>query len=191
MFFRRRDDRSSFNQSGSGPNSLGRRFLNSGDGCYEAVAHADNGLDELRVVGIVAVQVAELTDGGIDAVFGIDEHFARPEPIGDFAASDERAFPRGEQDEQLDEFTLNAQELPLRRSPAVKTEFAELIDKAPQGPLLRGEGMPQCRRQRSDLKGFSGSPKLHLRLHPLFIAWARIALRFVGSRQFRPRRKGT
>src|SRR5271168_4840914 len=69
LFFRRRDDRSSFNQSGSGPNSLGRRFLNSGDGCYEAVAHADDGLDELRVVGIVAEQVAERTDGGIDAVF--------------------------------------------------------------------------------------------------------------------------
>ena len=125
-------------------NSIGRRFLNSGDGCDEAVTLADDGPDKLRIVGIVAEQVAELTDGGIDAVFGIDEDFARPEPIGDLAASDELTFPGGEQNEQLQRLTLDAQGVAaaeeLERS-AVKPEVTELIDEAAQGTLLRGGSM--------------------------------------------------
>jgi hypothetical protein len=87
--------RSSFNQSDSRSKSFGRRFVKSGDGGDETITPADDSLDKLRIVGIVAEQVAELTDGGIDTVFGIDEDFARPEPIGDFAASDELTFPGG------------------------------------------------------------------------------------------------
>jgi hypothetical protein len=65
--------------------------------------------------------------------------------------------------------------------PAVKAEFTELIDKAAQGTLLRGGSMTQCRSKRPELKGFFGSPKLHLRLHPLFIAWPQIAISFVAA----------
>ena len=133
------------------------------------------------MVRIVAELVAELTDGGIDAVFGIDEDFARPEPIGDLVTSDELPFARGEQDEQLHGLTLNAQGVAvtekLERS-AVKPEVTELIDEAAQGTLLRGGSMTQCRRKKPDLKGFGGSPKLHLRLHPLSIAPAPIAVQF-------------
>jgi hypothetical protein len=68
----------------------------------------------------------------------------------------------------------------LERS-AVKPEVAELIDKAAQGILLRGGSMTQCLRKKPDLKGFGGSPKLHLRLHPLFIAPVRIAVQFRGT----------
>ena len=41
--------------------------------------------------------------------------------------------------------------------------------------------MTQSRRKRPDLKGFATSPKLYLRLHPRFIAWARIAVSFVAA----------
>ena len=136
------------------------------------------------MVGIVAEQVAELTDGGIDAVFGINEDFARPEPIGDLATSDELTFPGGEQDEQLQGLTLDAHGVAiteeLERS-AVKPEVAELVDEAAQGTLLRGGSMTQCLRKKPDLKGFGGSPKLHLRLHPLFIAPVQIAVQFRGQ----------
>ena len=73
----------------------------------------------------------------------------------------------------------------LERS-AIETELTELIDKAAQVTLLRGGFTTQARRKRSDLKGFVRSPKLYLRLHPLFIARARIAVSFVGSRRHRP-----
>jgi hypothetical protein len=148
----------------------------------------------LRIVRVVAEQVAELTDSRIDAVLGIDEDFALPEPSGDLAARDQLAFPRGEQDEQFQRLTLDAQGLAvteqLERS-AVKREVTEMIDKTAQGILLRGGSMTQCRRKKPDLKGFGGSPKLHLRLHPRFIAPARIPSSFVGSRRFRPRRRRT
>jgi hypothetical protein len=169
--------------------NFGRLLLKRHNGCNEAVALADYGLDKLRIVGIVAEQVAELTDGGIDAVFGVDEDFARSEAIGNFAASDELTFPRREQDEQLHGLALNTQGAAvteeLERS-AVEAELTELIDKAAQGTLLRGGIMTQSRRKRPDLKGFVRSPKLYLRLHPLFIARARIAVSFVGSRRYRP-----
>ena len=69
-------------------------------------------------------------------MFGVDEDFARPEPIGNLTASDEQAFPRGEQDEQLQGLALHAQGLAVTeelKRPAVKAEFTELIDKTAQG----------------------------------------------------------
>jgi hypothetical protein len=143
--------------------------VNSGDGGDETVTPADDGLDKLRIVGIVAEQVAELTDGGIDAVLGIDEDFARPEPIGDFAASDELTFPGGEQDEQLHRLALDAQGAAVAEQlerPAVEPEVTELIDKTAQGTLLRGGSMTQCGRKKPDRKGLGGSPKIQFRLHP-------------------------
>jgi hypothetical protein len=97
----------------------------------------------LRIVGIVAEQIAEFADGGVDAVFGIDEDFARPKPSGDFATSDELTFSGSEQDEQFQGFTLDAQGTAvaeeLERS-AVKPEVAELIGEAAQGiPPARGK----------------------------------------------------
>jgi hypothetical protein len=90
-------------------------------------------------------------------------------------------FPGGEQNQQLHRLTLDAQRVAaaeeLERS-AVKPEVTELIDEAAQGTLLRGGSMTECLRKRLDLKAFGGSPKLHLRLHPLFIAPARIAVQF-------------
>jgi hypothetical protein len=177
LFWVDRIHRSSFNQRGSGRKNFGRRFLYKCDRGDEAVTHPDDGLDELRIVRIVAEQVAELTDSGINAVFSIDEDFALPEPVSDLAARDQLAFSRGEQDEQFQRLTLDAQGVAvteeLERS-TVKPEVTEMIDKAAQGILLCGGSMTQCRRKRPDLKGFAGSPKLHLRLHPLSIAPASI-----------------
>ena len=90
----------------------GDRWLSSADGdcgCDEAVAHAGDGLDELGIFGVVAEKMAELADGGVDAVLGVDEDFAGPEALGDLGAGDELALPGGEQDEQLHRLALDAQ----------------------------------------------------------------------------------
>jgi hypothetical protein len=104
------------------------------------------------------------------------------------------AFPGGEQDEQLHGLTLYAQGVAvtkeLERS-AVKPEVTELIDEAAQGALLRGESMTQCRRKTPDLKGFGGSPKLHLGFTPYSLRGREWRSSFVGSRRFRPRRERT
>ena len=175
--------RSWFHRSGCGWNSFGRRCLNSGDGGDEAVAHADDGLDELRIVGIVAEKVPELTDSCIDAVFGIDEDFARPEPFGDLGASDELTFSRGKQDEQLHGLTLYAQGVPvteeLERS-AVQPEVAEMIDEAAQGSSCGGNYDPVSQEKARFKRGWrftKTSPPVHL----LSIAQARIAVQFRGQ----------
>ena len=86
-----------------------RRFFDGDCGSDEAIAHAGDGLDELRIFGVVAKEMAELADGGVDAVFGVDEDFARPEALGDLCAGDELALARDEQDEQLHRLALDAQ----------------------------------------------------------------------------------
>ena len=85
--------------------------------------------------------MAEFTDGGVDAVFGIDEDLGRPEASGDLLARDELTVAFGEQDEQLQRLTLDAHGVAITEElerAAVKPEVAELIDKAAQGILLRG-----------------------------------------------------
>jgi hypothetical protein len=100
---------------------------------------------------------------------------------------------RGEQDEQLHGLTLYAQGVPvteeLERS-AVKPEVAEMIDETAQGSLLCPEIMTQCRRKKLDLKGFGASPKLHLQFTSYPLRRHESQSSFVGSRRFRPRRKG-
>ena len=87
------------------------------DRADEAIALADDGLNEARLIGIVAEGLADFTDGSIDAVLGIDEHFAAPEVFGNFAAGDDIAFAGGEEDEQLHRLSLELDE-PGRRGVA-------------------------------------------------------------------------
>ena len=49
----------------------------------------------------------KLADGGVDAVFGIDEDVAGPQPFSDFLPRDEFALARGKQDEQLHRLALD------------------------------------------------------------------------------------
>ena len=74
--------------------------------------------------------MAELADGGIDAVLSIDEDFAGPEALGDFGAGDELTFAGGEEDEQLHRLAFDAQRFAVAqqlKAAAVKLEVAELV----------------------------------------------------------------
>src|SRR6202012_5340788 len=72
----------------------------------EAIALAGDGLEEARVFGIVAQGLADLADGGVDAVLGVDEDLGVPEALGDLGAGDEAAFGGGEEDEELERLAL-------------------------------------------------------------------------------------
>lgn len=67
----------------------------------EAVAAAGDGMNEARVIGIITEDLADLSDGGIDAVLCIDEDFDAPEACGDFTTSDNIAFAGSEEDQQF------------------------------------------------------------------------------------------
>jgi hypothetical protein len=75
--------------------------------------------------------VADFADGGIDAVFGIDEDFCTPEVLGNFRPGDELAIAGGQQDEQLHrlafelEASTGASEL---KAVAIQLEVAEFED---------------------------------------------------------------
>jgi hypothetical protein len=75
--------------------------------------------------------VANFADGGIDAVFGVDEDFRTPEAFGDFRPGDELAIAGGQQDEQLHrlafelEASTGASEL---KAVAIQLEVAEFED---------------------------------------------------------------
>lgn len=122
-----------------------RLLRNNGDRRDQTVSLALDGLDILRMVRIVAQAMAELADGGIDAVLGVDEDLSRPEPPGDFRARHQAALARGQQDQQLHGFALDAQRMAVAaqlEAAAVQLELADLHDGAGQGAghgnLLRG-----------------------------------------------------
>jgi hypothetical protein len=75
----------------------------------EAVALAGDGLEEARVVGVFAEGVADFADGGVDAVFGVDEDLGVPEGAGDLGTGDEAAAGGGEEDEELHGLAFEAQ----------------------------------------------------------------------------------
>src|SRR5882724_757211 len=72
-----------------------------GDGCAEAVAFANYGFDEAWVFWVVAQGLPEFSDGGVDAMLGLNEDVLAPEFVDDLFACDEVAVPAGQQDQQL------------------------------------------------------------------------------------------
>ena len=72
------------------------------DGGDEAVAAAGEGFDEAGVGGLVAEGLAEAVDGGVDAVFVVDEGAVGPELAGDLLAGEEFAGAAEEQAEDLE-----------------------------------------------------------------------------------------
>ena len=78
------------------------RWDDAFDGGDEAVAAAGQGFDEAGAGGGVAEGFADAIDGGVDAVFGVDEGAVGPELAGDFFAGEEFAGAVEEQAEDLE-----------------------------------------------------------------------------------------
>lgn len=96
----------------------------------EAVSLAGDGLDEARVVGIVAQGLADLADGSVDAVFGVDENIFAPEAVDDFLAGDDGTLLFGEQQKEFerDAFELqSAAVAPQLEAVTVELEFTEMV----------------------------------------------------------------
>ena len=73
----------------SGGDLISDWFGDSFYGGYEAVAAAGEGFDEAGAGGGVAEGFADAVDGGVDAVFVVDEGTVGPELAGDFFAGEE------------------------------------------------------------------------------------------------------
>jgi hypothetical protein len=59
------------------------------------------GENEPRMLGVLAQRDADLPDGGVDAVFGVDVDLLAPEPLDDLRARDDVAVPLREQNQQV------------------------------------------------------------------------------------------
>jgi hypothetical protein len=95
----------------------------------EAVALADDGLDETGFLRVIAESHADLADRGIDAVIDIDEDVLAPEAGRDFLSGDEFPVTADQQDQQLHGEFLQPQDAvtPLQPVPGlVKGEVAEM-----------------------------------------------------------------
>jgi hypothetical protein len=89
-------------------------------------------LDKTRSVRIVVQEMAKLSNGGIDAVFGIDEDFARPQPLGDFGARNQLSFARDQEHKEFHGLAFDAQGPALMQQlkpAAIQPEIAELVDR--------------------------------------------------------------
>ena len=76
----------------------------------------------------------QFADGGVNAVLGVDEDFAGPEPLGDLGAGNKLALARDKQDEQLHRLALQAQGL------AAVREFETSAIEAEVGEFKNGTG---------------------------------------------------
>ena len=72
-----------------------------GDGSYEAIPFAGDGLDETRLFGIVAEDLPDFADGFVDAVLGIEEDVLAPDSVNDLFARDETTVALHQKGEEL------------------------------------------------------------------------------------------
>jgi hypothetical protein len=80
-----------------------------GDGSDEAVAALGKSFDEAGIVGFVGKGVAELVDGGVEAVLEIDEGVFGPEAFLELLAGDDEAGLFQEDGENLEGAILDFQ----------------------------------------------------------------------------------
>ena len=82
---------------------LSRRLRRPGD---EPVSLPGHGLDHARPLGIVPQGVADLSDGAVDAVVGVEVDVLAPDPFHDLVASHEPSPLLDEEEQQLHGDTL-------------------------------------------------------------------------------------
>ena len=83
----------------------------------EPIATPRDGLDERRVVRIVAERSAQAFDGGVQAVLEVDERAVGPETLPQLVARDDVAGPLEHQPENLERLLLQTHaRAPLRSS---------------------------------------------------------------------------
>jgi hypothetical protein len=68
---------------------------------YESIAFARYRVDKAGVVRVILQRLADFADGGVDAVFGVDEDILAPETVDDFLAGDAATLPLQKTDQQL------------------------------------------------------------------------------------------
>jgi hypothetical protein len=71
-------------------------YINRGN---EAVALAADGLDEARLPGIIAEDVADLADGSVNAMLCVNENLFAPDMLDDLLPGDETAILGHQKDE--------------------------------------------------------------------------------------------
>jgi hypothetical protein len=75
-----------------------RRRAHDDEGRDKAVALTTNRLYEAGLLFVFAECLADLSDGGVDAVFGVYEYVAFPKALRDFISGDNLTPFRREQD---------------------------------------------------------------------------------------------
>jgi hypothetical protein len=68
-------------------------------------------MHEAGLIGIIFQSLADLSDGGVDAVLGVDENILAPEAVDDFLAGDDGTLPLQEKDQQFHGNTLEVNAL--------------------------------------------------------------------------------
>ena len=111
-------------------NAWQRRYLAEfGRGCYKAVALASDGLHESGLLRVIAQSVSDFSDGGVDAMLGIDKDLAAPEMLGNFISGDELALSLHQQDEQFQRLSFELHRTAATRqfkAATIQPEFPEL-----------------------------------------------------------------
>ena len=116
-------------------------MLNWREGSYESIALPRYGLHEAGVLRVIAEDLTDLADGGVDAVLGVHKDFAVPQALDYFGSGDEMAIPGCQQNEQLHRFSFQLEAAAPTgelKAVAIHLEVAEFKDseghrKAPRG----------------------------------------------------------
>src|SRR6185437_7345179 len=86
-----------------------RRSLSNG--CDEAIALTGDGIDEGRLFRVVPKDMADFADRTADAVVRIEEDTVSPDPGDDLLARDDLAGVFYEQQENLERYALQPQDM--------------------------------------------------------------------------------
>jgi hypothetical protein len=92
-------------------------------------------VDEAGVVRVVFQGLADFADGGVDAVFGVDEDILAPETVDDFLAGDDATLPLQKKDQQFHGDALEGNALAFLgaslaaqlEAGAIELEFSEFV----------------------------------------------------------------
>ena len=98
----------------------------------ETVAFAGDGLEKAWLVGILAKNLADFANGGIDTGLGVDKDIFPPKAVDDFLAGDDLSFFSEQQDQQLHGDAFNFQDVRVAlelEGKWVQLEVSEAVDE--------------------------------------------------------------